>query len=337
MGICSCPYKNNADNNISKFRFVNSPEEMPAVANVPTPPFFGEKSGSIPLREIKPLFNQTSIIEEWGYKNRGLPLREYQELLDSGANRTYASIIKDITDNNLVDIRYKYGHFYAQGSGNFLLLDKSPDLRYSGDLTEDRLQTILFRRSPKPPFRNIPDYFHQVPSPTLTPEFDISSGLPAKGNEASLLDTVSLGAFTLGSAASETLASLLDSHDYKGYYFYHIMFSSLAIGVRNYVTNVIRGDLGLVDDNVGVSHVFSESQYTRSDDLGTVLGLLGAGSIGLSSSSVSSQRMMRGVSGRKESYRSMGSQSREGSRLDLNYSQGFIFTHHPDSVDLLKG
>lgn len=338
MGGCSCPYRNGGSSSIAELQLISSPEMMPAGVDAPHPPFFGSRGGSVPLSAIDALFDQTAIVEQWGYKNRGLPLHEYQELLDSGANRTYDSILRDIKDNCLVDIRYRYGHFYAQGSGNFLLLSDTDDLNYSGDIPEEKLKTLLFRRSLRPPFRNIPDYFHQVaeplslPLPPLMGADDEGSGVLDGTNRG--MDVVSLGVFTLGEVVSDMLASLLDSRDYKGYYFYHVMFSNLAAGVCDYVSNIIRDELNLGKGR-GLPHVFTESQYTRSDDLGTVLELLGAESLFSDAPSAMSHHILRGLEGRRKGYRSLGSRSREGYRLDSNYSRGFVFTHHPDSTDLL--
>lgn len=312
---CSCPYRNGNGSNISELQFISSPREMPMVATTPTPPFAGVRDGTIPLSEIRHIFDQTAVIDRWGYRNRGLPQKEYEALLDSGANRTYASILRDIVDNALVNIRYRYGYFYAQGSGNFLLLSEAPDLNHSGNLLDEGVRTLLFKRSLVFPYHNITDYFRQVSETSLIP----AKTLVSSGSEG--LDIAPMVVFSLGDVVNDTLQTLLDTHDYKGYYLYHIIFSNLSNGICGYISDIIRRELGLGSgDGAGTYHVFSESRYTRGDDLSIVVDMLGGE--GLLTPPVES----RGVS---EPYKE--------SLFSKNYAQGFIFTHHPSSIDLLRG
>ncbi len=409
MGGCTCPYKSHSGDAIASLQFVDSPSEHPPSVSTPVPPFFGAKSGVIPLTldSINAILDQTAVIEQWGYKNRGLSPQGYLELLDNGPNQTYRSILKDIVSNKLVDISYKYGYFYAQSSGNFLLLSQVPEMFYSGDLSSGRQHTLLFRRSLVPPFCNIPDYFHPATSLTepnlaesnltessltesslteanltesnltesnLT-ELNLTESNLTESNltelnltesnltEANLtesnltesnltepnplshiaggvfegtmgnVDVAPLGLFTLGEAASSTLRLLLDSHDYKGYYFYHIVFSNLVVGVRKYIANIIRKDLGL-GEGVGATHIFGASQYARSDDLGVISTLLESKTISMSPPRASDSLILRGYSDNRDEDSSSALRVLDNHEFSLSYSQGFIFTHHPESVYL---
>ncbi len=372
MGGCTCPYKSHRGDEIASLQFIDSPLEPPPLVPVPVPPFFGTKSGVIPLtlKSITALLDQTSVIEQWGYKNRGLALKEYLKLLDNGPNQTYRTILNDIVNNNLVDIKYKYGYFYARSRGNFLLLSQVPEMFYSGDLASGRQQyTLLFRRSLVAPFYNIPDFFH--PASNLTEANLTASSLTASSftasnlteanlTEASLtasnltevqsqlpdmqtntpegtmgkVDVAPLGLFTLGNAANETLRSLLDSHDYKGYYFYHIVFSNLVAGVCNHISDIMRKDLGL-SDGVGVAHTFGASRYARTDDYGVVATLLESDTIAMPPPPASENLILRGQSGTSKGMWSASSPFSKNYDFSMSYAQGFIFTHHPDSSHLL--
>ncbi len=437
MGGCTCPYKSHRGDEIASLQFIDSPLEPPPLVPVPVPPFFGTKSGVIPLtlKSITALLDQTSVIEQWGYKNRGLALKEYLKLLDNGPNQTYRTILNDIVSNNLVDIKYKYGYFYARSRGNFLLLSQVPEMFYSGDLASGRQQyTLLFRRSLVAPFYNIPDFFHPASSLTeasltasnlteanltasslteanltasslteanltasslteanltasnlteanLTASNLTASNLTASSLTASSLteanltasnlteanltasslteanltevqsqlpdmqtntpegtmgkvDVAPLGLFTLGNAANETLRSLLDSHDYKGYYFYHIVFSNLVAGVCNHISDIIRKDLGL-SDGVGVAHTFGASRYARTDDYGVVATLLESDTIAMPPPPASENLILRGQSGTSKGMWSASSPFSKNYDFSMSYAQGFIFTHHPDSSHLL--
>ncbi len=337
MGGCTCPYKSHSGDAIASLQFVDSPSEHPPSVSTPVPPFFGAKSGVIPLTldSINAILDQTAVIEQWGYKNRGLSPQGYLELLDNGPNQTYRSILKDIVSNKLVDISYRYGYFYAQSSGNFLLLSQVPEMFYSGDLSSGRQHTLLFRRSLVPPFRNIPDYFH--PATSLT-ESSLTESSPLSHIEGGIfegtmgnVDVAPLGLFTLGEAASSTLRLLLDSHDYKGYYFYHIVFSNLVVGVRKYIANIIRKDLG---EGVGATHIFGASQYARSDDLGVISTLLESETISMSLPLASDSLILRGYSDNRNEDSSSALKVLDNHEFSLSYSQGFIFTHHPESIYL---
>ncbi len=238
-------------------------ESLGPASSIPEPPFRGSRVlDTIMAESIFPYLNERALFRaRWGFRSRGLGPDEFDALIRKEAVPALEAMKERLIREKILSPRALYGYWPCQTDGDVVqVLD--PD-----DITSV-IGLFHYPRQKKRPFRSIADYF-----------------LP-KGSGTT--DLIALQAVTIGPGLDELVHGLYEAGEYRDYLFYHGLGVELAEAMAELVHALVRDDLGLGrpgpqgPDKGGLRYSFGYSPCPSLDDNRTLLDILGAGRIGIS-------------------------------------------------------
>jgi 5-methyltetrahydrofolate--homocysteine methyltransferase len=116
-----------------------------------------------------------------------------------------------------------YGYFPANADGDDLVIWDVAAYEKDGSLVE--ATRLSFPRQPRGQYLCLSDYFEPV------------------GGRG--VDVAQLQVATVGKEADQRFATLQNAHDYSEAYFFHGLAVQMAEGTANYMTRLVRGQLGI--------------------------------------------------------------------------------------------
>ncbi|QPC82733.1 methionine synthase [Phototrophicus methaneseepsis] len=189
---------------------------------LPKPPFWGAKTvTNIPLEIVQQHVDKPELYRlSWGAKNKqGEEWARIQAEYDARFEQMTQQAIQDGTLNPAA----VYGYFPVNADGDDLIVWDVDAYEKEGKLLE--VARFSFPRQPAGEYLCISDYYEPV---------------DGRG-----VDVVQLQAVTVGAAADKKFEKLQGADNYSEAYFFHGLAVQMAEGVANYMTHLVRGQLGL--------------------------------------------------------------------------------------------
>jgi 5-methyltetrahydrofolate--homocysteine methyltransferase len=226
-----------ADPSAPEALFYHPPEGV-SPAQPPSAPFFGSRLLEIPLEEIYPLLNETTLFRgQWQYRRGKLDAESYAKLIEGEVRPAFERLKREVLEQGIFQPRAVYGYLpcHAEPERNELvLLDESGSRE---------LARFRFPRQRKPPYHSIADFFRRA------------------GEGPDLL-----GYFvaTIGPEATRRTAELFASHHYRDYLHLHGLAVECAEASAEHVHRVIRRELGIDADDSPTAEGFFRQEYRGS-------------------------------------------------------------------------
>lgn len=203
--------------------------------SVPKPPFMGVKYVEhIPLADILPLVNTQALFRgRWGYRRGKMTVDEYETLTEVTVKPLYHRLLKEMEENDLLNLKVAYGYFPCQQDGDSILVD-SPD----GD------EIFSFPRQADSPYLCISDYF--------------------KDKDSGQKDVVGFFVASAGEKIAEKTKSLYEEDSYHDYLMLHGLSVEITDALAEYQHAVMRRELGIAADEPEAIGGFVSQQYQGS-------------------------------------------------------------------------
>lgn len=237
--------------------------EVIAPASIPNPPFWGSRiADSIPPESLFPCLNEKVLFKaRWGLRRGSVAPDEFEKIIRDKARPMLRTMKERILREGILAPRAVYGYWPCVSEGDaVLLLDPQDRAAVLG--------RFHFPRRKKEPRRSIADFF--------------------MSRESGHTDVIALQAVTIGPGLDVLVHGLYDLGEYRDYLFYHGLGVELAEALAGILHEVIRNDLAFprVDTSDptgtrGLRYSFGFSPCPSLEDNRTLLAILGAGRIGI--------------------------------------------------------
>jgi 5-methyltetrahydrofolate--homocysteine methyltransferase len=242
-------------------------QELAAVAEIPTPPFWGPRLVSdIPIRALVPYLNDVMLFQfQWGFKKAGKDRAEWRRWIDAEVRPILKRMIDLCEAEAILDPKAAYGYWKAASEGDTVIL-----------FEEDGVTEAARFAFPRQPFKGglcLADFVR-----------DVSTGTR---------DVVALQVVTMGQKASEVARDWFAANRYQDYLYLHGLSVELAEALAEYIHKRIRADLGFAAEDArdmdkllkqgyrGSRYSFGYPACPHLPDQAKLLDLLGAERLGL--------------------------------------------------------
>ena len=202
---------------------------------VPEPPFIGVKYVErIPLAEILPLVNTQALFRgRWGYRRGKMTAEAYQTLTEETVKPLYQRLLKEMEENDLLNLKVAYGYFPCQRDGDSILVEGP-----------DGPEVFSFPRQDSSPYLCISDYF--------------------KDKDSGQKDVVGFFVASAGEKIAEKTKSLYEEDKYHDYLMLHGLSVEITDALAEYQHAVMRRELGIATDEPEAMGGFVSQQYQGS-------------------------------------------------------------------------
>jgi len=232
----------------------------------PEAPFLGARTlDEIMLQTVIPYINEITLFQfQWGYRRKGKPQKEYQQLIDERVRPLYHDLAKQCEREKILQPRAAYGYWKCVPEGESVVLLHPED--------EGReVARFAFPRQNGKKNLCIADYFR-------------NDGTP---------DVIALQVVTIGQRASEVAREWFAEDRYTDYLHLHGLSVEAAEGLSEYVHRQARGELGIINDDAremrqifkqgyrGSRFSFGYPACPKLEDQEVLLDLLGADRVGI--------------------------------------------------------
>lgn len=190
--------------------------------DLPKPPFWGVKTvREVPLQIVGQHIHKPELYRlSWGAKNKqGEEWAQIEAEFEKRFERMLAQAMREKT----LQPQAVYGYFPANSEGDDLIIWDPVHYVREGKLIESA--RLTFPRQDSGEYLCLSDYFEPV---------------DGRG-----IDVCQLQAVTVGAAADDRFEALQAADDYSEAYFFHGLAVQAAEGVANYMTHLVRGQLGI--------------------------------------------------------------------------------------------
>jgi 5-methyltetrahydrofolate--homocysteine methyltransferase len=254
---------------------------------LPKPPFWGAKVVTdIPLDVVLQHLHKPELFRlSWGAKNQqGVEWEKTQSEFEA----RLATMTKQALQEKTLSPAAVYGYFPCNADGDDLVIwDWQPFQNANGSTPElKEVARFSFPRQPQGDYLCIADYYE-----------------PINGRG---VDVVELQAVTVGAQADHKFESLQGSDQYTEAYFFHGLAVQAAEATANYMTNLVRGQLG-IGQKQGKRYSWGYPACPDLDDHQIVWNLM------------------------PQIEKDLGLQLTESFQLVPEQSTAAIFAHHPDA------
>jgi len=217
---------------------------------LPQPPFWGVRTVTdLPISIVAQHVHKPELYRlSWGGKNK--QGAEWAQI-EAEFEQRFARMLAEAEREKSLAPAAVYGYFPANADGDALII--YDPARYSADGTTEEIARFTFPRQPQGEYLCISDYYEPV------------------GGRG--VDVVQLQAVTVGEPADKAFARLEAADNYSEAYFFHGLAVQMAEGVANYMTNLVRGQLGIAADQ-GKRYSWGYPACPDLDDHGIVWQLM---------------------------------------------------------------
>lgn len=218
--------------------------------SLPEPPFWGTRViREMPLDVVLQHLHKPELYRlSWGAKNTQ---GDAWTKLEAEFEDRLAKMTKDALANETLKPQAVYGYFPVNSDGDDLIVWDADTYAESGEKVE--VARFSFPRQPNGEYLCISDYYASV----------------AGGK----VDVMMLQTVTVGEVATEAFDRLQSANEYSEAYFFHGLAVQAAEATANYVTKLVRGQLG-IDDNQGKRYSWGYPACPDLEDHQVVLQLL---------------------------------------------------------------
>ncbi|MDF1799555.1 MAG: methionine synthase [Planctomycetota bacterium] len=252
------------------------PKELPPGPardiSYPEAPFLGSRLvEEIPLNSIAPFINERTLFQfQWGYRRKGKGREEHQKFVDAEVRPVFRQLIKQCSEERILDPKAVYGFWKCVPEGDSLLLL---------DPNDEGKEAARFKFPRQSGKKNlcISDFFHR------------------RTDEAGNFqpDVIGLQAVTVGDHATEVAMEWFQADRYQDYLHLHGFTVETAEGLAEYIHREVRAGLGIVSDDAremramlaqgyrGSRYSFGYPACPNLADQEILLDLLGADRINL--------------------------------------------------------
>ncbi|MAU10371.1 MAG: methionine synthase [Anaerolineaceae bacterium] len=250
---------------------------------LPTPPFWGVRTVTdMPLDIVMQYVHKPELYRlSWGAKNKQ---GEEWAQIEAEYDARFERMTREAMQNGTLNPAAVYGYFPANADGDDLIVWDIDAYERDGSLVE--VARFSFPRQPNGDYLSISDYYE-----------------PINGRG---VDVLQLQAATVGAAADAYFNKLQSADDYSEAYFFHGLAVQMAEGVANYMTHLVRGQLG-IGSNQGKRYSWGYPACPDLDDHKIVWSLM------------------------PEISEKLGLNLTESFQIVPEQSTAAIFAHHPDA------
>ena len=229
-------------------------EALHHAPSIPEPPFRGSRVlDAVSPESLFPLLDETVLFKaRWGFRRRSLPSNEFDALITREARPALTRMKERLLSDRVLSPKAVYGYWPCASEGESLIVRDPAD-------PNREIGRFHFPRQKKAPGRSIADYF--LPK---------SDGAP---------DMIALQAVTIGPGLDALVHGLYEHGEYRDYLFYHGFGVELAEALAEWMSGVIRKELGSAGS--GLRYSFGYPPCPDMDDNRLLLKLLGADRIGI--------------------------------------------------------
>ena len=196
---------------------------LPVAPSLPTPPFWGVKVvRDIPLQIVAQHIHKPELFRlSWGAKNK--QGAEWEQL-EAEFEQRLARMTREALRDGTLKPEAVYGYFPVNSQGDELIIWDVDAYQREGRLQE--AARLSFPRQSEGEYLCLSDYYEPLDS--------------GRGVDVAVLQAV-----TVGEVATQAFEKLQHADNYSEAYFFHGLAVQAAEGVANYMTTLIRQNLGL--------------------------------------------------------------------------------------------
>jgi 5-methyltetrahydrofolate--homocysteine methyltransferase len=221
---------------------------------IPEPPFWGSRVvEDIPLDDVFMYINEAALIRgQWRIIRGKRNEEEYRNILEEQVYPELIALKSKVKNENLLHPRFIYGYFPCQSDRNDLIVyypkknkrlyvkkNQKSRNNASGSLDLKEWLRFTFPRQKNDHFLCISDYFAHV--------------------DSGKVDIVAFQMVTMGKIASAYSKQLLNSNEYRDYFFFHGLSVESAEALAELCHKKIRQELGIAGkDAKDIKRMFSQ-------------------------------------------------------------------------------